>query len=187
MPGDISRDFASSLSKLHYEVAEMKRRNQVLEQQVEELTQIVKAQSDDDSKKQRARVLRAAASQDAAEIDGLIPQTTDVTEVELLRAFKPVEQLASVEIQIDPSLLENFRQATVGNTMPTAQYEEPLPPVPYILSEKYKQDNIAQMRRDAELTRQRALQKSQVEQALKHKEENNLLRRLSPLWKLPNE
>ena len=182
MPGDISRDFAASLSKLHYEVTELKKQNKKLEQQVEELTETVKEGSRKDERKQRGRVLRAAASQDAAEIDSLLPQTADITEAELLRAFRPVEPLTQIDININPNLLENFRQSTQGSMPELIQQDEP-EVVPYILSDQYKAQSMAAAQRDAALKQMAAQQARAMEEQRKQKEENNMLRKLSPLWK----
>lgn len=186
MPGDISRDFAQSLSKLHYKVQELEKKNQQLETLVSELAQKVSTNEQQDAKRQRARVLQAAATQDADVIDQLLPQTTDLTELELLRMFRPVDPMQPVSIEIRTDLLDNFRQATPGH-LPELIVQEEVTVVPYAMSEQYLLDSQRAMKAEIEKEMQKAAANSQAIADQKAMQNRNIMRKLSPLWRLPEE
>ena len=186
MPGDISRDFAQSLSKLHYKVQELEKKNQQLETLVIELAQKVSTNEQQDAKRQRARVLQAAATQDADVIDQLLPQTTDLTELELLRMFRPVDPMQPVSIEIRTDLLDNFRQATPGH-LPELIVQEEVTVVPYAMSEQYLLDSQRAMKAEIEKEMQKAAANSQAIADQKAMQNRNIMRKLSPLWRLPEE
>lgn len=179
MSGDISRDFAASLSKLHYEVETLKKQNKQLTTIVEELIGKVDKTEVNETRKQRARVLRAAAAQNVEEIDALSSQTSDVAEQELLRMFRPQDQTTQLEIKVDPQLLENFRRA--GATPPAPQAEATA--VRFIDTPEYQhqlQQEIQQASEQA-MTEYHSRQQ-EIKQAREH-ESRNIMRRLSPLWR----
>jgi len=179
MSGDISRDFGASLSKLHYEVETLKKQNKQLTTIVEELVSKMDKSDATETRKQRSRVLRAAAAQNVEEIDALSSQSTDVAEQELLRMFRPQEQAPQVEIKIDPQLLENFRRD--GGTQPVIR--EAQPPVRYIDTQAYQD----QLQKELQQTTDKAMteyhsRQEEIKLAREH-EGRNIMRRLSPLWR----
>jgi len=183
MSGDISRDFAASLSKLHYEVDTLKKQNLQLTAIVEELIGKVDKTEINETRKQRARVLRAAASQNVEEIDALSSQTTDIAEQELLRMFRPQEIGTQVEIKVNPQLLENFRQA---GAKPPTTHEQPKV-IPFIETAAYRDQVQRQIQQEAEKSMaQYHSRQQQIKQAREH-ESRNIMKRLSPLWKTDSD
>ena len=181
MPGDISRDFASSLSKLHYEVESLKKSNKELVKIVEDLVTRVETSDTKDLKQQRQRVLQAAAMQDAEEIERLRSQAVDVTERELLRMFAPTPQMEFKPLEINRTLIENMK-ASAPNRMPELRVEIEEEVIPYVLTEEYRQAERLQALEEAE---QLFAKKSLIDaerKAAEDKRNSNALRKLSPLW-----
>jgi len=179
MSGDISRDFAASLSKLHYEVETLKKQNTQLTAIVEELIGKVDKTETKETRKQRARVLRAAAAQNVEEIDALSSQSTDVAEQELLRMFRPQDQSAQIEIKVDPQLLENFRRA--GATTPIPEKVEPT--VHYINTQAYRDEIQKEVEQSTAIAMNEYHSRQQEIKLAQEHESRNIMRRLSPLWK----
>ena len=181
MPGDISRDFASSLSKLHYEVETLKKSNKELTKVVEDLVARVETSDTKDLKQQRQRVLQAAAMQDAEEIERLRSQTVDVTERELLRMFAPTPQMEFKPLEINRTLIENMK-ASAPNRMPEIRVEIEEEVIPYVLSEEYRQAERLQDIREAERIYADKARAAAQRKRAEEMHNSNALRKLSPLW-----
>lgn len=181
MPGDISRDFGASLSRLYAEVETLKKSNKMLLETVENLVAKIEKNEKRESTNQRGRVLRAAYSQDAEEIEQLKSQATDVTEQEVLRLFAPVPPMDTAKIQINQTLVDNMRKSSTGK-MPVVTREEPIKPVPYVLSEAFRQDENQRMLRDIEISQNKSRLAAEQKRAEKRHQESNMMRKLSPLW-----
>ena len=181
MPGDISRDFASSLSKLHYEVETLKKSNKELIKVVEDLVTRVETSDSKDLKQQRQRVLQAAAMQDGEEIERLRNQAIDVTESELLRMFAPTPPMDFKPLNINQTLIDNMK-ASAPNRMPSLRVEIKDEVIPYVLSDEYKQLERLEALKKAEQMYAEKLRIQSKQDAAKNKQESNALRKLSPLW-----
>ena len=179
MSGDISRDFGASLSKLHYEVETLKKQNKQLTTIVEELVSKMDRSDATETRKQRSRVLRAAASQNREEIDSLSSQTSDVAERELLRMFRPLDQPATLDIKVDPRLLENFRRD--GGTTPEPEPEVKI--IPYVETAAYRDAVQKEIQQATDKSMSEYHSRRQEIERARHHESRNIMRRLSPLWR----
>lgn len=181
MPGDISRDFASSLSKLHYEVETLKKSNKELVKVVEDLVTRVESSDTKELKQQRQRVLQAAAMQDGEEIERLRSQAVDVTERELLRMFAPTPPMEFKPLKINQTLIENMK-AAAPNKMPELRIEIEEEVIPYILSDEYRQAERLQALQEAERIYTEKSRIDSERKSIEEKRNSNALRKLSPLW-----
>lgn len=181
MPGDISRDFASSLSKLHYEVETLKKANKELIKVVEELAIRVDSSDNKELKQQRQRVLQAAAMQDSEEIERLRSQSVDVTERELLRMFAPGKPIEFKPLELNQTLIANMK-ASSPNAMPKVRVQVEEKPIPYIFTEEYKQVERIEALKQAEQIYAQKVKQEAAKKSAQAKYDSNALRKLSPLW-----
>ena len=181
MPGDVSRDFAESLSKLHYEVETLKKQNKTLMETVQNLCNRFDKDDAMKAKHQRDRVVRAAFAQDPEEITTLKSQTNDPTELELLRMFAPSEPTAMQPIKINQKLLEGMQRGMKDKTVELIEVEEE-PVVPYVLSDEYKRKSMIENQRQAELLARQQREQRAMQIEAETRSERNALKKLSPLW-----
>ena len=181
MPGDIRRDFGASLTRLYAEVETLKKSNKMLLETVENLVDKMEKNEKRDSTNQRGRVLRAAYSQDAEEIEQLKSQATDVTEQEVLRLFAPVPPMDTAKIQVNQTLVDNMRKSSTGK-MPKLSRQQPVKPVPYVLSEAFRQEQNQQMLRDIEIAQNKSRLAAEQKRSEQVHRESNMMKKLSPLW-----
>ena len=175
MPGDISRDFASSLSRLHADVEMLKKSNKQLLETVENLvTRIEKGEQQKD-RNQRQRILRAAFAEDKAEIDQLKPHTTDTTESEILRMFTPPPALEMPDFKVNQELLKNMQ-----GVQPVEVEEEK--PVHYVSTDAYLQESRRLMLEDVARKQRHAQQVAEARAEQERKERSNALGKRSPIW-----
>ena len=181
MPGDISRDFGASLSRLYTEVDSLKKSNKMLLETVENLVSKIEKNEHQKSTNQRARVLRAAYSQDSDEIDLLRSQATDVTEQEVLRLFAPVPAMDIQPIKVNQTLVDNMKKSVKGS-LPKARVDTTPKPAPYVLSEEYKQLQDQEMMQEIQAAQNKSRQLHEQKLAEQKHRESNMMRKLSPLW-----
>ena len=175
MPGDISRDFATSLSKLHADVEMLKKSNKQLLDTVDNLVTRIEKSEQQKDRNQRQRILRAAFAEDKAEIDQLKPHTTDTTEAEILRMFTPPPPMEMPQFQVNQELLKNMQ-----GVQPVEMEQEK--PVHYVSTDAYMEESKRLMLEDMARKQRQAQQAAEVRAQQAHKEKLNALGRLSPLW-----
>ena len=182
MPGDISRDFAASLSKLYGKVEALEKSNRTLLEQVEALSEKLQEKDQQKARQQRSRVTRAAFTQDPDEIKRLKSTTFDVVDQEILRMFEQPEAGPEISINIDAGLLQNMQDGMKDATMPEVMYREEPKKEPYVLSKAYAKDQQRLMEQEVMLKMREQRKRYEQKQNEKQMRENNLLKNLSPLW-----
>ena len=175
MPGDISRDFSTSLSKLHADVEMLKKSNKQLLDTVENLVTRIEKDEEQKDRNQRQRILRAAFAEDKAEIDQLKPHTTDTTEAEILRMFTPPPPMEMPEFKINQELLKNMQ----GVQLPEPVEEKP---VHYVATDAYMEESKRLMMEDVARKQRQAMQAAEARERQAQKDKTNALGRLSPNW-----
>ncbi len=180
MPGDISRDFAQSLSKLHSQVNSMESKIKQQQRQIEDLSNLLKSTNDQAVQKQSKRARNAALTNDQDDIRIAAAGAVSTTDEEMLRqlAYQPQPQTYISSVRQD--LLNNFIAAAEPFEVVKVEIEEPKTKPTYVpYQETSFEDRIRESQAIAMDAQYRAKQES------KRLEERNAMRRLSPLWKTP--
>jgi uncharacterized protein (UPF0147 family) len=127
MPGDISRDFAQSLSKLHNQVNSMESKLKQQQKQIEDLTTLLKSTNDQAVQKQSKRARNAALTKDQEDIRTAAASAVSTTDEEMLRqlAYQPQAQTYLPSVRQD--LLDNFIAATEPFEVVKIEIDEPVP------------------------------------------------------------
>lgn len=182
MPGDISRDFAQSLSKLHNQVNSMESKLKQQQKQIEDLTTLLKSTNDQAVQKQSKRARNAALTNDQDDIKTAAASAVSTTDEEMLRqlAYQPQAQAYLPGVRQD--LLDNFIDSVEPFEVIKIEIEEPVTK-PSLKYQPYQSPTFEDRIRESQAIAMDAAYQMKLE--AKRLEEQNAMRRLSPLWKTP--
>lgn len=181
MSGDISRDFARSLSNLHNEVLNLKKLVADQATEIEDLKKQVTRTDDHTVKRQRARVQRALLTGGKEELVQAFNSAPTLADEELLRmSLNQPDDLEPVNFDVNQQLLDNM--------IKDHQQKAPLP-VTITIEEKrapqiqFNQDAVDLEMRLVEDKIQRSINSFEETKREQAKRNSNLLGTFNELWK----
>ena len=187
MSGEISRDFARSLSTLHQEVASLKQMVKSQQKLIDEMQKQLDRTDDQAVKHQRSKIRRAVMNGNADDLRHAANSAMNIVDEELVRQAQEEKSnaqftdIAPIANAIDSTLLQNF--IDTFNEEPTVTPVE-IVTEPTVVKRVFfaqpaktlEQKNIEQRVADAHA-------KFDALQAEAKRQSSNALRRLGPMWR----
>lgn len=119
MSGEISRDFARSLSVLHQEVLTLKQQVKTQAAEIEDLRKELTKTDDKAVKQQRSKLRRAVLGGDSAELDRVAATASTLLDEELVKqAIDRQSTMQSLSFDLDQDLIQNMIEDRQNNSVP---------------------------------------------------------------------